>query len=494
MRTGLGDSLIPGTTDVTVQPFVSPDGQSVGYFDALSFQMKRVDLTGGASSVITDVGIPYGASWGPDGTILYGQSDGIWQVSENGGEPERVIASEPGEQADGPQRLPGSDWVLFTLARTAGASRWDEADIVAESLTSGERRVIRSGGSDARYVPTGHLVYANENVLHAVPFDVDGLEATGAPVPVVSGVRRVFNPAANTGAASYAFTTNGTLVYVPGTEAASGANALAWIDLAGQQETLDLPAGDYAYPRFSPDGEWLAFQRQEGNRADVWVYEVSGATTMRRLTEGGNNRYPVWSGDGTYVVFQSDREGNRGIFWQRADGTGPVERLTTPQAGAEHIPEDWSPTDDQLAFSALTEDGVELGVWTSADRTAERFGDLLSTQPFNTAFSPDGQWMAYTERVGGVAMYVQSVSAPETRFQVGRDEEVAHHPLWAPDGNQLFYFAATLPMAVDVRTQPTIGFGRPVPLASLTANEGPSIPRNSDVAPDGSRFVTAVLA
>ena len=76
---------------------------------------------------------------------------------------------------------------------------------------------------------------------------------------------------------------------------------------------------------------------------------------------------------------------------------------------------------------------------------------------------------------------------------MGRDEEVAHHPLWAPDGNQLFYFAATLPMAVDVRTQPTIGFGRPVPLASLTANEGPSIPRNSDVAPDGSRFVTAVL-
>ena len=62
-------------------------------------------------------------------------------------------------------------------------------------------------------------------------------------MPVVSGVRRVFNPAANTGAAFYAFTTSGTLVYVPGTAAADASNALAWIDLAGQQESLDLPRG-----------------------------------------------------------------------------------------------------------------------------------------------------------------------------------------------------------------------------------------------------------
>ena len=101
--------LIPGADGVPGLPFFSPDGQSVGYIDVSSFQMKRVGVTGGASSVITDVGIPYGASWGPDGAILYGQADGIWQVSENGGEPARVIATEPGEQAYNPQRLPGGD-------------------------------------------------------------------------------------------------------------------------------------------------------------------------------------------------------------------------------------------------------------------------------------------------------------------------------------------------------------------------------------------------
>ena len=138
--------LISRVGGLPILPFFSPDGQSVGYVDVSLFQMKRVGVTGGASIAIADTGLATGASWGPDGTILYGRPDGIWQVSEDGGEPERVISTAPGEEAFGPQRLPGGDWVLFTLARTAGSSRWDEADIVAESLVSAERRVIRSGG------------------------------------------------------------------------------------------------------------------------------------------------------------------------------------------------------------------------------------------------------------------------------------------------------------------------------------------------------------
>ena len=98
--------------------------------------------------------------------------------------------------------------------------------------------------------------------------------------------------------------------------------------------------------------------------------------------------------------------------------------------------------------------------------------------------------MAYTERgAGTVATYVQSVSAPETRFQVGQDEEIAHHPLWAPDGTQLFYVAVNFPMTVDVRTRPTVGFGGPMPLAGLPGNTQPDRPLNHDIAPDGSRFV-----
>ena len=158
-----------------------------------------------------------------------------------------------------------------------------------------------------------------------------------------------------------------------------------------------------------------------------------------------NQSISVWSHDGEHVVFQSDRDGDAGIFWQQADGAGSAERLTTPESDTVHVPEAWSPTDDQLAFSAMTGNRVECVLWTLQDRENERFGDIQSELPFNTVFSPDGQWVAYTQRVGGAATYVQSVSALEARYQIGRDEEAVHHPLWTPDGNRLFYFPGLAP-------------------------------------------------
>ena len=55
---------------------------------------------------------------------------------------------------------------------------------MAQSLRTGERTLLVEGGSDARYIPTGHLVYALGSVLFAVPFDVDRLEVSGGPVPL----------------------------------------------------------------------------------------------------------------------------------------------------------------------------------------------------------------------------------------------------------------------------------------------------------------------
>jgi hypothetical protein len=83
---------------------------------------------------------------------------GIMRVSANGGTPEPIIKPKEGEGFQRPQALPGGEWVLFTI-RSVNA-RWDEAQIVTQLLKTGERRVLVSGGSDARYIPTGHLVYA----------------------------------------------------------------------------------------------------------------------------------------------------------------------------------------------------------------------------------------------------------------------------------------------------------------------------------------------
>ena len=80
-------------------------------------------------------------------------------------------------------------------------------------------------------------------------------------------------------------------------------------------EPLKLPLGSYEFPRVSPDGKHVTFGTGDSKEAIVWIYDLSGTSSMRRLTFGGRNRFPIWSADGQRVAFQSDREGDLGIFW-----------------------------------------------------------------------------------------------------------------------------------------------------------------------------------
>ena len=502
----LEDRVIPGTENLgnTLDVIVSPDGDSVAFFRASSTggELARVPVAGGPVVKVTDTSYALGATWEREGTILYAQTNGIWEVSQNGGEPRRLIELKTDELAFRPQRLPNRDWILFTVTRTLGGSRWDQADVVVQSVSSSERRVLRRGGSDGRYVLTGHLVYAYQNVVYAAAFDVDRLEVTSETVPIVPGVRRVDAPGGNTGAAFFGVSENGTLVYVPGISSApSGAAGLAWVGRDGARTPLKLPPDRYVHPRLSPNGKWLAVERQSNAKTDIWIYETSGETEMRRLTDGGNNRYPVWSRDGRYVAFQSDRNGDAAVFRQRFDGTGSVERLTSPDGARAHVPEDWSPTEDVLAFSVVDTEAdrrhAELWLWRESGGRAERFGTMDSVAPFNAMFSPDGRWLAYSQRISQTAVnnvltYVHSVASPADRFQVGQNDGQVHHPLWTPDGKQLIYFpGGGNAVAVDVRADPSVRFGRPTPLpgAGLPINVSPGSLLNHDVHPDG-RFIT----
>src|SRR5262249_51164760 len=85
---------------------------------------------------------------------------------------------------------------------------------------------------------------------------------------------------------------------------------VAYVDAKEQVQRLQLPPAHYLFPRLSPDERRLAVETDDGKGAHVWIYEMSGATSIRPLTSSGRNRYPVWSGDGTSVAFQSDREGD----------------------------------------------------------------------------------------------------------------------------------------------------------------------------------------
>jgi serine/threonine-protein kinase len=488
---------IPGTNVDAGGPFFSPDGQWVGFFSRSDSLLRKIAIGGGSPVTLCKVEMPWSATWDAETILIASGTHGILRVSANGGEPEIVVKIGPGEAADAPQVVDDGR-LLYALATGTGADRWDTAQIIVQSMASGERHIVVRGGSAPRYLPTtlggmgrgaGHLLYAVGNSLLAVPFDMTRLELRGAPVSVVEAVARSGNSASQSGVAQYAVSATGMLAYQPGRSSGSSLpKAIAFAARDGKIQRLSLPPQPYVHPRLSPDGGQLVIGTDDGKDANVWVYDLASGGSLRRLTFGGRNQYPIWTSDGRFITFQSDRDGDEAIFRQPADGSGPAERLTKPEAGVGHRPESWSPDGKTLSMNVVSANNQSI--WTIATDSRARptaFADTVADEK-HSAFSPDGRWVAYMATTeGGSDIYIQPFPPTGAKYQVATGGRT---PAWSSDGKQLFFHATNSNqfVVVDIRAEKGLAFGTPVPLPIEDAIH-PLAQRNYDVTPDGQRLL-----
>jgi serine/threonine-protein kinase len=478
---------IPGTEGHRriTDPVFSPDGQSIAFYAQADRTIKRIPVTGGAAVTLCPADSLLGMSWGPDG-IVFGQANGIYRISPEGGKPEQLVHLNDGEVAHGPEILPGGKHLLFTLASGTASNRWDKANVIAQSLTTGARKTLIQGGSEARYVKTGHLVYVLGGRLLAVGFDYSRLETHGNPALTGESVQR----AGGTGTAQYSFSNNGSLAYIGGSDAWNE-QRFALITRKGEVELLKLPPGQYLSPRASPDGRHIAFGTDNDKEAIVWIYDLTGGTEARRLTFGSNNRHPVWSADGKRVAFQSDREGDLAIFSRDADGIRPAERLTRPEEKTSHVPESWSPDGKVLLYSAVNKRDVSLWMLSLKDKSVAPFGNVHSAVPTGPVFSPDGRWVAYSSGESfGTTIYVQPFPATGSKYQLpAKESDSPHEVIWSNDGKELIYNPRPRGFeAVPVNTKPTFTFGHPVAIPRPFQLAPPEWRRTYDITPSG-KFV-----
>jgi serine/threonine-protein kinase len=491
---------IPGTEtwNGVLNPVFSPDGQSIAFFASSDRTLKKIAVGGGASVTLCPVvdGIQ-GLSWGDDGIAFAAVNKGIFRVNENGGEPVQLAKSDPGEVAHGPQVLPGGGAVLYTVRKDAD---WDKAKIFVQSLKPGSKReLVIDGGSDARYVPTGHIVYAYGGSLFAVPFDLNQLKKTAGQTPVVEGVRRATGGA--TGSAHFSFSNNGTLVYVPGPasgDAIASQRTLALLDRKGTApERIKMPATQaraYSFARVSPTDRNLVAVSTDDENPNVWIIDLAGRAGPRQLTLGGKNQYPVWSHDGQRIAYQSDREGDLAIFWQKADGTGVAERLTKPEQAIAHIPDSFSPDGKSLSYSAVK--GADSAVWilSLSDKKSTVFATQTAASIARSAFSPDGQWLAYqSNETGQLQVFAQPFPATGTKYPIARGGQ----PVWSLDGRELYYNPAIGQLAViGIKTRPSFLFREPLMFATSglrSTNPGREV-RPWDISPDGKQLIGVTAA
>ena len=462
----LTSDVLVGEEVAAVGPFFSPDGQAVGFYDVEggSRLLKRVPVGGGPVTTICELPGPLrGASWGRDGYIVFGAGSGLWRVAASGGEPELLANRDPTLDERSyrwPEVLPDGDSVLVTL-RTSR-----DLQIAALSLETREHTVLMNG-LYARYSPSGHLVYAADGDLWVVPFDLRRLEISGDPILVLEGVlskelNQIFG-VGGTGAANFALSADGTLIYMVAPDEEGPRRTMVWVDRTGDEGPIGIPAAAFESPRISPDGRHVAVEvRAPGNR-DVMVYDLERGTATRLTNDPALDAYPVWLATGERVLFSSTRDGPFNLYSRAADGTGPVDRVA--MSDAVQWPQAVSPDGGSLVIG-YTPDYINYDVHLLSLDSSEPAESLVQTasREFMSDLSPNGRWIAYaSEESGQWEVYVQPF--PDVtggrRTTVSRDGGWA--PVWSASGRELFYrrHGTWEMMVVPVETDPTFSLGVP---------------------------------
>jgi eukaryotic-like serine/threonine-protein kinase len=460
-----------------LNPHVSPNSQFVAYTDGNS--LMRAALKGVTAITIAQVdGRLSGMTWLDDDTIVFATANGttgLQRVAASGGEV--AVLTRPDQErgeADhvSPGRLPGGRAVLFTTtSRTGGPPQ-----IALLDLETGDRRILVRGGTDPRYVESGHLVYVANGVLQAVPFDLKTRTMAGTPVPVLQQFAMLGNLTAVLDVAA-----NGTLVYARG----SGTSRLpVWVDRDGRETSIKAPTAMYNTPRLSPDGRRLTFfDVTSSGEYDVWILDLERGTVERLTTDRGRDSEPIWSPDSTRIAYHSGGQpGGPGIFIRRADGAGSVERLTT----GTHLAVDWSADGKWIAYADFGDRGISIETVTGLMRV-DIEGDhtpRVLIKGGNGRISPAERWVATTSPTTGTEeVYV--LPFPDTsRGRTRISTDGGQNPTWAPDGKTLFYRRGQAVMAVAVGGDDPSTWPKPKMLF-----EGPYLsspgPTHFDVARDG---------
>jgi eukaryotic-like serine/threonine-protein kinase len=428
-------------TENGVAPFFSADGQWIAFFAGSC--IRKVPVSGGTFQTITSSlpSGPRGAWWAPDGTIYFSRtySSGLWRVPAAGGAPTKVTEPDAaaGENSHRwPQVLPDGKHVLFTI-RTSEIDSFDDAKIALLSLESGKWRVLLEKGSFARYVSTGHILFARAGALYAVPFDLQSLSILGTPKKVFDGV----GTSPGSGTADYSVADTGDLICVPG-GIWGGRTEMVAIDRSGHSSvlaTLNLTA---TKPALSPDGRKIAFNVWSAND-DIWTYDLDSGVATRFSFDPGDEFCAVWTADGTHIVYSATGR----LMVKRADGTGEAEELvrsTDPYVTA------CSP-DNLVAFEDFHRaNGV--GLWVvplKGDRTPRA---LLQSprEGWGASYSPDGKWIVYVAwETPSPEVFARSANGVGARWQISPDG-VKGLPKWSADGKEVFYLKDRVMLAVPL--------------------------------------------
>jgi serine/threonine-protein kinase len=476
-------------TEGASEPVFSPDGRWLAFF--ANNQLSRIRVEGGPIDVLAKVSDPRGLSWDSHGLITYSPESvgGVYQIPVDPPGPPVAISKLQGDERTHrwPQALPGNQAVLFTVGGLTNPDNYDNANIEAVVVATGERRVVMRGAAMARYVAPGYLLYVRERIVFAVGFDADRLEVQGTPAAVIPGV----SGDVTTGASNLGVAGNGTLVFIPGS-AEGMRHRIAWVDRTGAATPIDLVPGAHFDPRVSPDGARVALQSVGAGSSNIWIHDFA-RKTFTRLSFVGAHRTPVWSPDGktVYYILRDPTSKGTSLMRKPSDGSGTEERVATTEhllflAGISG--------DGRTAFVEYVKSGgkTDIGMMP-LDKTGP-IVPIVET-PFDeyaSRVSPNGRWLAYqSDETSRHEIYVRDLQG-SGRWQISTTG--GEEPRWSPDGRELYFRNDTEFLAAAVQSEGTFQNTAPRVLFARAYNLRAESGISYDVDPKTGRLLMIRLA
>jgi len=476
---------LPGTEGV-VSAFWSPDSLSLGFFT--QDKLKRIATSGGPAKALCEVHDSRGGSWSQLGVILFSRVvGGVYRVSASGGIPERVTTLNAGRLEvthRWPFFLPDGMHFFFMASPLGSVS--PENSIYVGSLDGKEPKFLFYGSSPIAYA-MGHVLYIEDKILMARPFDLKRLDFSGDAFPVAENI--LFNPIISNGV--FSASQNGMLLYQQGS--LTGSVSLLMFDREGRQLSSIGAPGAYTGPRLSPDGKRLLYVEIDprGGKSDLWIRDLTSGQ-LSLLASNLRPLGPAWSPDGQRVAYSGVKGSAPAIYVKPANVVGAEQEL-------------WRPTDSFVYSITWTSDGkflifTELLSSTGKSRiaklpTAGNAGPVPVLEAAGANFgyarvSPDGKWIAYrSDESGTDEIYVSSFPNVPGKLQVS--VAGGSMPCWRGDGKELYYLTPDNKlMAAEMKE----ANGSLQVMATKTLFQTVAAPTRTggspyDVTPDGKRFL-----
>jgi Tol biopolymer transport system component len=340
-----------------VQPSWSPNGQRIAYWALPEGRSQRDIWTlsvedGEPRSVTQDAAVDWNPVWSRDGRYLYFSSDrggsmNLWRVpidevtGETRGEPEPVTTPSP-------------------YAHHASFS---------------------ADGSKMAFVST-----TIQDRLHKVSFDPASNTVMDSPQPIAPDLRAIESP------------------------------------------------------QPSPDGEWLVFFTT-APQEDIYLMRIDGSSRLQLTNDSHRDRRPRWSPDGEKIAFYSNRSGSYEVWTINRDGTGLRQMTDMPEINARYP--FWAPDAKRFAFSYPGSSGALMDTQRDWDGQTPQSLPLFFEEGDDfvpMTWSPDGKLLAgYIQTTGGLRAGIAVLSLESGEYEKLTD--FGRNPDWCGDSRKLIFSA-----------------------------------------------------